>query len=96
MSPGPISVVGIGADGWAGLAPGARARLLDAEVVLGGPRQLELLPAEVGAERVALPAPLLPALSATLDRRMHGAQIAAVDADQLGVVDGPAQAGRGQ
>jgi precorrin-6B C5,15-methyltransferase / cobalt-precorrin-6B C5,C15-methyltransferase len=70
VSPGPISVVGIGADGWAGLEPGARTTLLDAEVVLGGPRQLELLPAEVGAERVALPTPLLPALAATLDR--HG------------------------
>jgi len=36
-------VVGIGADGWAGLAPAARRAVLGAEVVLGSRRQLELL-----------------------------------------------------
>jgi precorrin-6Y C5,15-methyltransferase (decarboxylating) len=62
-----ISVVGIGADGWAGLAEPARARLAADEAVLGSRRQLDLLPPEVGAERVAWPSPLLPALPGLLD-----------------------------
>ncbi|MFC7614665.1 precorrin-6y C5,15-methyltransferase (decarboxylating) subunit CbiE [Actinokineospora soli] len=55
-------MVGIGADGWAGLAPPARAALRGAGVVVGSARQLGLLPADVAAERVPLPAPLRPAL----------------------------------
>ncbi|MFC6937797.1 hypothetical protein ACFQHO_51030 [Actinomadura yumaensis] len=39
-----VAVVGIGADGWAGLAEPARAALRSAEVVMGGPRHLALLP----------------------------------------------------
>ena len=39
----PVAVVGIGADGWAGLAPAARRAVLGADVVLGSRRQLELL-----------------------------------------------------
>ena len=38
------TVVGIGADGWAGLPESSRAVLLDAQVVIGGARQLDLLP----------------------------------------------------
>ncbi|NED22461.1 cobalamin biosynthesis bifunctional protein CbiET, partial [Streptomyces sp. SID9913] len=48
----PVTVVGIGADGWQGLPPAAQAALLDAETVIGGPRQLALLPPECRAERV--------------------------------------------
>lgn len=40
----PVAVVGIGADGWAGLPAASREALTGAGVVLGGPRQLELLP----------------------------------------------------
>jgi precorrin-6Y C5,15-methyltransferase (decarboxylating) len=58
----PVTVVGVGADGWAGLAPSARRALTTAAVVVGGRRQLDLLPADVRAERVAWPAPLVPAL----------------------------------
>ncbi|MFD8702644.1 precorrin-6y C5,15-methyltransferase (decarboxylating) subunit CbiE [Kitasatospora sp. NPDC059648] len=65
--PPPITVVGIGADGWPGLAAGSRAALRSAEVVIGGPRQLELLPHdEVAAERVAWPSPLRPAVPGLL------------------------------
>ncbi|GIG60240.1 precorrin-6Y C5,15-methyltransferase [Longispora fulva] len=39
-----ITVVGIGADGWAGLAPGSRAAIAAAEVLVGSPRQLDLVP----------------------------------------------------
>ena len=85
LTPGPLSsvpavddritVVGIGADGWAGLADGSREALRTAEVVIGGPRQLALLPGAagetdaiadadgVGAERVPWPSPLRPAVA---------------------------------
>ncbi|MER7751636.1 precorrin-6y C5,15-methyltransferase (decarboxylating) subunit CbiE [Kitasatospora sp. NPDC097643] len=61
--PPPITVVGIGADGWPGLAATSRAVLRTAEVVVGGPRQLDLLPRdEVTAERIPWPSPLRPAV----------------------------------
>ncbi|WP_441248898.1 precorrin-6y C5,15-methyltransferase (decarboxylating) subunit CbiE [Kitasatospora sp. McL0602] len=62
----PITVVGLGADGWAGLTETARESLLDAEAVIGAPRQLGLLPAEVRAARVPWPSPLRPAVPALL------------------------------
>ncbi|WP_424186086.1 hypothetical protein ACOBQX_30110 [Actinokineospora sp. G85] len=39
-----MTVVGVGADGWTGLVPAARSALLAARVVVGSPRQLDLLP----------------------------------------------------
>ncbi|WP_043622871.1 bifunctional cobalt-precorrin-7 (C(5))-methyltransferase/cobalt-precorrin-6B (C(15))-methyltransferase [Nonomuraea candida] len=63
-----ITVVGLGADGWAGLPEPSRRALETAEIVMGGARQLGLLPAACAAERVAWPSPLLPALPALLDR----------------------------
>ncbi|WP_153812188.1 precorrin-6y C5,15-methyltransferase (decarboxylating) subunit CbiE [Streptomyces sp. SUK 48] len=69
-----VTVVGIGADGWKGLAEPARAELRHAEVLIGGPRQLDLLPAECAGERVAWPSPLRPAvprlLAAHVGRRI--------------------------
>ncbi|WP_449065954.1 precorrin-6y C5,15-methyltransferase (decarboxylating) subunit CbiE, partial [Planomonospora algeriensis] len=56
-----VAVVGIGADGWAGLSAAARRELHTAEVLMGGARQLALVP-EPTAERVVWPSPLLPAL----------------------------------
>ncbi|MCA1222025.1 precorrin-6y C5,15-methyltransferase (decarboxylating) subunit CbiE [Streptomyces sp. 8L] len=61
-----ITVVGVGADGWDGLAEPSRRALLAAEIVIGAPRQLGLLPAGVRAERVAWPTPLRPAVPALL------------------------------
>jgi precorrin-6Y C5,15-methyltransferase (decarboxylating) len=61
--PENVTVVGIGADGWAGLPPGSKAALEQAGVLVGGPRQLALLPDAVAAKRVPLPSPLLPGLS---------------------------------
>ncbi|MFI5759105.1 precorrin-6y C5,15-methyltransferase (decarboxylating) subunit CbiE [Streptomyces sp. NPDC051569] len=71
MSPAPpalpVTVVGIGADGWPGLAEDARRALREADVLIGGPRQLELLPVdECGGERVAWPSPLRPAVPGLL------------------------------
>jgi len=63
-----IIVVGIGADGVAGLTDAARTELARATVVFGSARQLELLDASVGAERRQWPSPLLPGLADALAR----------------------------
>jgi precorrin-6Y C5,15-methyltransferase (decarboxylating) len=60
----PITVVGIGADGWAGLSGSARAAVVRADVVFGSPRQLGYIP-ESGS-KVPWPSPLLPALDGLL------------------------------
>ncbi|MFE4534815.1 precorrin-6y C5,15-methyltransferase (decarboxylating) subunit CbiE [Streptomyces scopuliridis] len=62
----PVTVVGIGADGWAGLPAGSRAALREADVLIGGPRQLALLPGECAGERVTWPSPLRPAVTGLL------------------------------
>ncbi len=67
--PGPgggrrVVVVGIGADGWSGLATASRAAIEQAGAVIGSPRQLRLLPAHVSAEQVRWPSPLRPAVAA--------------------------------
>ncbi|MGV0837927.1 precorrin-6y C5,15-methyltransferase (decarboxylating) subunit CbiE [Mycolicibacterium thermoresistibile] len=59
-----IVVVGIGADGMAGLSAAARAELARATVIHGSDRQLALLDDSVAARRVPWPSPLLPALRA--------------------------------
>jgi precorrin-6B C5,15-methyltransferase / cobalt-precorrin-6B C5,C15-methyltransferase len=58
----PLTVVGIGADGWAGLGERTRAALLAADEVIGSARQLALLPPDVAATRRELPSPLEPLL----------------------------------
>lgn len=59
-----IVVVGVGADGWAGLAEAARAEIAVCDVLFGAPRQLALVPGNVVPEtgKVPWPSPLLPAL----------------------------------
>jgi len=57
-----VTVVGIGADGGAGLAEPGRVAVRDAEVVLGGPRQLALVAGRTTAETREWPSPMLPAL----------------------------------
>ncbi|MFE4639943.1 precorrin-6y C5,15-methyltransferase (decarboxylating) subunit CbiE [Streptomyces sp. NPDC056730] len=64
--PVPLTVVGIGADGWAGLPGASRAALREADVLIGGPRQLALLPEECAGERVPWPSPLRPAVPGLL------------------------------
>lgn len=62
-----VVVVGIGADGWGGLPDASRAALTRAEVLIGGPRQLGLLPeGPCPGERVAWPSPLRPAVPGLL------------------------------
>ncbi|MDT5166590.1 MAG: precorrin-6B C5,15-methyltransferase / cobalt-precorrin-6B C5,C15-methyltransferase, partial [Mycobacterium sp.] len=57
-----VTVVGVGADGWDGLTPAARAVIGSAEIVLGGPRQLSLLPVANGQVHQPWPSPLSAAL----------------------------------
>ncbi|MDO9379431.1 MAG: precorrin-6y C5,15-methyltransferase (decarboxylating) subunit CbiE [Nocardioidaceae bacterium] len=67
-----VHVVGIGADGWEGLAPGPQALVLHADVLLGGARHLALVPDVAGQRREAWPSPLregLPELLGSLDGR---------------------------
>jgi precorrin-6Y C5,15-methyltransferase (decarboxylating) len=53
----PLVIVGIGADGWAGLDEGARAAVLAADTLVGSVRQLALLPPTRAAQR-AWPSPI--------------------------------------
>ncbi|MFG3407515.1 precorrin-6y C5,15-methyltransferase (decarboxylating) subunit CbiE [Streptomyces sp. NPDC048142] len=73
--PHPVSVVGIGADGWSGLSGTAREALRDAEVLIGGARQLDLLPPECAGARVGWPSPLRPAVPRLLAEH-RGSRIA--------------------
>ena len=61
-APAPeVTVVGLGADGYAGLSAAGRDAIDTADVLFGGPRQLALVPPRP-ADRVAWPSPLVPAL----------------------------------
>jgi precorrin-6Y C5,15-methyltransferase (decarboxylating) len=51
-----LSIIGLGEDGPAGLAPASRSALERAEIVIGPPRHLSLVP-DTGAERVEWPVP---------------------------------------
>jgi len=62
-----LTVVGIGEDGYPGLGKQARRALLEAQVVIGGPRQLALLPPCIRAVREPWPQPF--ALTPVLERR---------------------------
>lgn len=62
-----LTVVGIGEDGFGGLAKNARRALRDAAIIFGSQRQFDLLPQCIRAERHAWPSPF--DLAALLARR---------------------------
>lgn len=62
-----IVVVGIGADGMAGLAETSCSELRSAAIIYGSKRQLDLLDDTVAAPRRQWPSPMLPALQTLLD-----------------------------
>ncbi|MFL6024465.1 MAG: precorrin-6y C5,15-methyltransferase (decarboxylating) subunit CbiE, partial [Marmoricola sp.] len=64
----PLTVLGVGADGWAGLNPLAQREVLAAEVVLGGSRHLDMLPDQPGQQRVVWPVPLRENLPSLLEK----------------------------
>ncbi len=78
-----LTVIGIGADGWAGLAEPARALLHDADVVLGAPRQLDLLPPIAGQRRAPWPSPLRDALPGFIDSQATGRVVALASGDPM-------------
>lgn len=63
-----MTVVGIGADGWAGLSDAARELIDGAVVVLGGERHLAMLPEQVDQIREAWPSPLVEGLPPLLEK----------------------------
>jgi precorrin-6Y C5,15-methyltransferase (decarboxylating) len=65
-----ITVVGIGADGWSGLAGPSRDALLRSRLIIGAERQLALLPAEVTAQLRAWPSPMEPAVDEAASGRL--------------------------
>jgi len=64
-----LTIVGMGADGWAGLNPAARQAIAAAPVLFGGARHLALVPEHAGQERIPWPRPFDPAYTALLARR---------------------------
>ncbi|SNS92602.1 precorrin-6Y C5,15-methyltransferase (decarboxylating) [Geodermatophilus saharensis] len=79
----PVVVVGIGADGWDGLAPTSRAEVERADVLLGSARQLDLVPPEVTAERVPWPSPLTEALPGLVDEHAGRAVVVLASGDPM-------------
>jgi precorrin-6Y C5,15-methyltransferase (decarboxylating) len=81
--PTEIVVVGIGADGWDGLAPASRDLVLGASVLWGGARHLSLVPAVAGQARAPWPSPLRPGLPALLSECAGRAVVALASGDPL-------------
>jgi precorrin-6Y C5,15-methyltransferase (decarboxylating) len=78
-----VVVVGIGADGWDGLALRARAEVERAEVLLGSARQLALVPSSVAAERLSWPSPLSEALPGLLEAQAGRATVVLASGDPM-------------
>jgi precorrin-6Y C5,15-methyltransferase (decarboxylating) len=78
-----VTVTGIGADGWAGLSPRARAAIEQAGAVVGGGRQLALLPASVAGRRIPLPSPLLPGLPELVTEHSGGGLVVLASGDPM-------------
>jgi precorrin-6B C5,15-methyltransferase / cobalt-precorrin-6B C5,C15-methyltransferase len=69
--PAPLVVVGIGADGLAGLGEAARAAVLTAKELVGSARQLELLP-QTSATQRPWPSPIDPLVEELVERSDAG------------------------
>jgi precorrin-6B C5,15-methyltransferase / cobalt-precorrin-6B C5,C15-methyltransferase len=81
---GPVvTVAGIGADGWPGLSPRSKAAIESASVIVGGARQLALLPETVPGQRVALPSPLHPGLSELVEKHAGATLVVLASGDPM-------------
>jgi precorrin-6Y C5,15-methyltransferase (decarboxylating) len=78
-----VTVVGIGADGWSGLDAARREAIEAADVILGGERHLELIPAGITAARVSWPHPLRDGLPTLLDAHRGRRIVALASGDPL-------------
>ena len=87
VSPRPptstFTVIGIGADGWAGVPDSLRDLVLRAAVVLGGRRHLDLLPDVPGQRRLPWPSPLRAGLPSLLADVGDGPVVALASGDPL-------------
>jgi precorrin-6B C5,15-methyltransferase / cobalt-precorrin-6B C5,C15-methyltransferase len=81
--PDVIALIGIGADGWSGLTRSAQALIDEAGVVIGGQRQLDLLPDTVAAERVPWPSPLRPVVAEMLERHRSRGLVVLASGDPM-------------
>lgn len=77
-----VRVVGIGADGWDGLPESARFVVRSADVLLGAPRHLSLVPERPGQRRMPWPSPLREGLAALLPT-CEGTVVALASGDPL-------------
>jgi precorrin-6Y C5,15-methyltransferase (decarboxylating) len=78
-----VDVVGLPAVGWSGLGEAERDLVAGAEVLLGAPRHLGLVPPVEGQERHAWPSPLRPQLPAFLDAYAGRRVVALASGDPL-------------
>jgi precorrin-6Y C5,15-methyltransferase (decarboxylating) len=78
-----ITVVGIGADGWAGLPERLRERVVAATTLLGGRRHLELVPPVQGQRREPWPSPLREGLPGLLGALPEGEVVALATGDPM-------------
>ncbi|MGH3256389.1 MAG: precorrin-6y C5,15-methyltransferase (decarboxylating) subunit CbiE [Streptosporangiaceae bacterium] len=78
-----VTVVGIGADGWTGLSPRSKAAIEQASVLVGGPRQLALLPEAVPGRRIPLPSPLQSGLSELVAAHAGAALVVVASGDPM-------------
>jgi len=76
-----VVVVGIGADGW--LGPAHLSAIASADVVLGGKRQLAMLPGGLTVERRPWPSPLRAGLPSLLDELAGRRVVALASGDPL-------------
>jgi precorrin-6Y C5,15-methyltransferase (decarboxylating) len=70
-----LTILGLGEDGPEGLPPASRLALQEAEIVMGAPRHLDLLP-DLAAERIAWPVPFADGLP--ILQRLKGQRVVAL------------------
>ncbi|WP_341926858.1 precorrin-6y C5,15-methyltransferase (decarboxylating) subunit CbiE [Nocardioides psychrotolerans] len=78
-----ITVVGIGADGWSGVADPQQGLVKAADVLLGGSRHLDLVPHVEGQVRRAWPSPLREGLLPLLEEYADRSVVALASGDPL-------------
>lgn len=78
-----ITVVGIGADGWSGVADPQQGLVKAADVLLGGSRHLDLVPPVEGQVRRAWPSPLREGLLPLLEEYADRSVVALASGDPL-------------